>query len=333
MPDRFLQSNASGGDGHGRETRILRDRLGAHEDRLDTCGSEAVAFSSARLLVQVYNGGAMPSAAEKVYFTHPVLVIGAETEGGAGTFSVDTTTTVPVVMLGGIPSVGDYLIAYSVGGRWVAEKLGCQVKIHVTCSGTALVGDRVTITAGGPTIATGTTDGSGNVALSLPKPLTNPYLITITGNSKATFTTTQNLSCGSSYTFDVCAGSGESCTPCNIPQSDLTISWTNLLDGDGSATMTYSGGGPATWSTGCEDNGLEFSLSCTESGIELRAFFFISGVCPTGETNYCSNLRAVPLGLNLTDFTCSPFVLTFAVPAIDCPAIYSLGNTQFVITL
>jgi hypothetical protein len=237
-----------------RESRIIRDRIAAYEDILDAAGGVVAPIGSARLLVQVYNGGAMPTAAELVYFTHPVLVTGAETEGGAGTLTADTATTVPVTVLWHAPSVGDYLTAYSVGSRWISERGGSS------------------------------------------------------GGGYAT------------------------CTPCNIPQVDLTISWTNLLDGAGSTMMTYTSG-PNVWSTGCVDNGLEFSLSCTEAGIELRAFFFISGVCPTGETNYCSNLRAVPLGLNLTDFTCSPFVLTFAVPEIDCPAIYSLGNTQFVITL
>ena len=50
--------------------------------------------------MQVYNGGAMPSAPELVYFTNPVLVTGAETEGGAGTLTTDTATTVPTIVLG-----------------------------------------------------------------------------------------------------------------------------------------------------------------------------------------------------------------------------------------
>ena len=58
----------------------------------------------------------MPSSAGLWYFTHPVTAYGTETEGGTGTFTVDTATTVPVIVLGGVPSVGDYLTAYSVGG-------------------------------------------------------------------------------------------------------------------------------------------------------------------------------------------------------------------------
>ena len=107
-----------------REARILRDRIAAYEDALDASGGAAPPFESARLLVQVYNGGAMPSAPELVYFTHPVLVTGAETEGGAGTLTTDTATTVPTIVLGHVPSVGDCLTAYALGGRWVAERGG-----------------------------------------------------------------------------------------------------------------------------------------------------------------------------------------------------------------
>lgn len=107
--------------GYGGEARILRDRQAAHGAALDRQADRPQPYSSARMLVQVFDGGSMPAAAEKVYFTHPVLVTGAETEGGSGTLTVDTATTVPVVMLRQAPSVGDYLAAYAVGGRWVAE--------------------------------------------------------------------------------------------------------------------------------------------------------------------------------------------------------------------
>ena len=130
------------------------------------------------------------------------------------------------------------------------------------------------------------------------------------------------------------AGGGGSitCGPCNIPTEDLAISWTNLLTGNGSATMTYTTG-PTQWETGCVDNGVQFRLSCVSNTIQLQASFFTSGECPTGGSNYCSNLRFAPLTLDLSDSTCSPFSLTFTVTNSGCPAIYSLGNVQFVVTL
>ena len=42
----------------------------------------------------------MGSLPDLYYFTHPVLATGAETEGGAAVLTVDTATTVPVVVLG-----------------------------------------------------------------------------------------------------------------------------------------------------------------------------------------------------------------------------------------
>jgi hypothetical protein len=258
MTDRFL-SPFGRDNSHraaGREARVLRDRMGAYEDALDDDDAPSAPFASARLLVQVYDGGAMPSAVSRVYFTHPVLAAGSETEGAAATFTVDTATTVPVIVLWHVPSVGDYLMAYAVGGRWVAEK---------------------SMSSGG--------------------------------------------------------GPSTTCTPCNIPNEDLTISWVNILDGNGSATMAYTGGGGGVWQTACVDNGLQFRLICTGGGIELRAFFFVSGVCPSGESSFCSNFNASPLSLVLTSHTCSPFSFTFTVAGDECPTIYGLGNTQFVITL
>jgi hypothetical protein len=76
-----------------------------------------------------------------------------------------------------------------------------------------------------------------------------------------------------------------------------------------------------------------FRIGCNTGTIELRAIFIISGGCPDGETNFCSNLRSAPLALTLSDHTCSPFSLTYVVGESACSAFYSRGNTEFVITL
>jgi hypothetical protein len=261
QPPRFLTTRPpagrlGSGDLYRRETRIMRDRMAAHQDRLDAAANPAGAFTSARQLVQVYNGGSMPNAVPRVFLTHPVILTGSETEGSSGGFSVDTSTTVPVVVIGStVPSIGDYLTAYAVGDRWVAER------------------------------------GSG-----------------------------------SGFGF-------LSCSPCGIPLTDLTLSWTNISTGNGSTTLFYPGGvGPWT-SSGCPDNGLEFSLACTTGTIELKAFYFVSGSCPTGTTDYCSNLRSSPRLLDLIASTCSPFSLTFQVNSPDCPTLFGFGNSYFVVTL
>jgi hypothetical protein len=254
MVDRAL-STRQNADKLGRgqsEARILRYRITAHEDALDLLGAQDLA-GTPRLLVQVYNGGSMPNAVPRVYFTHPVLAYGTETEGGSYTLSADTATTIPVIVLNKVPSVGDYLTAYSVGGRWVSEE---------------------------------TNGGS----------------------------------------------SGIPCSPCSLPTSNLTVSWTNPILGNGSATMTYTAS-PESWTTGCCDGGIYFQLFCTGSSIELRAYFFTSGSCPTGTTSYCSNLGSAPLQLTLSNHTCSPLSLTFTVNGTDCPTLFSDGNTRFTVTV
>jgi len=122
MADRFLSPPFRGGHGAGRsESRILRDRQTAASRAADNALGRQPPYASARQLVQVFNGGSMGAAADLYYFTHPVLATGAETEGAAATLTTDTETTIPVVFLGGAPSVGDYATAYAVGGRWCAE--------------------------------------------------------------------------------------------------------------------------------------------------------------------------------------------------------------------
>jgi PEGA domain len=121
-----------------------------------------------------------------------------------------------------------------------------------------------------------------------------------------------------------------SCVPCNIPKADLTIAWTNVLTGNGSATLKFDG--VATWASGCVDNGLQFKLVCGGGGIELRAYFFIDGICPTGQSGYCTNVGGPNLSLVLSSSTCSPFSLTFQCTELGCPSIYAAGNTQFVVS-
>lgn len=254
MPRPLSPHEPRTGAGTARETRILRDRQAAYDRAADNAQSNLPPFGSARMLVKVFDGGSIPTTTPRVYFTHPVLVTGSEAEGSTGTLTVDTATTVPVVVLGTTaPVAGDYLTAYAASNRWIAER-----------------------------------GGSGG-------------------------------------------GGSTNCSPCDIPNEDLTISWTNIITGDGSATMTYTPG-PSLWRTGCVDEELMFQLQCA-GGFELRAIFFIEGECPTGTESYCSNLRTAPLVLTLESYTCTPFNATFSVSGTDCPTLFGDGNIQFFISI
>ena len=63
------------------------------------------------------------------------------------------------------------------------------------------------------------------------------------------------------------------CWPCSLPKRDLTVSWTNVLNGNGSVRFVYQP--PGVWSTGCT-NGVLFTLTCG-GGLKGSA-----AVCPSG---------------------------------------------------
>jgi hypothetical protein len=109
-------------DDHAQhESRILRAR---HQDLEDLVGRIVPRRSEGTptCLVQIYDGGAMPTSPDHYFYGHPVQLGGEETEGGAWTLTVDAANTYVVDVLHNAPSVGDVLMAYAIGGRWVAER-------------------------------------------------------------------------------------------------------------------------------------------------------------------------------------------------------------------
>jgi hypothetical protein len=240
------------GDG-GHATRCLRDRHTA----LVRSADRAIASHGAvtpRRLVQILDGGSMPSSPDHFFLAYPVELDGAEAEGGYGSPVVDSSQTIVVDVLGSVPSSGDILSAYMVGGRWVAERTGSSTTGSLTCS------------------------------------------------------------------------------PCPIPKQNLTLSWINVLRGNGSTTLTYTPS-PPSWASACS-NGLQYILHCTGGQIEFQVTYWVTGLCPgPGTTQYCSNLRPAPLGLSIYSYSCSPFSMTFRLTSSSCPTITSSGYTQFTITL
>jgi hypothetical protein len=106
--------------GSGQAARILRERAAALSELLDR-SAPAPPAGNARLAVQIFDGGSMPTTAEKYFLGHPVTFTAPSCEGCGDAGTVDTDTSVPVLVLRGVPKVGDILVAYGVGGRWVAE--------------------------------------------------------------------------------------------------------------------------------------------------------------------------------------------------------------------
>jgi len=126
------------------------------------------------------------------------------------------------------------------------------------------------------------------------------------------------------------------CLPCPIPKQNLTISWVNPFFGNGSDTLVY---GNNVWQTGCSGGGgnqLIFLLQCYGGDvpiqIQLQVIYFVSGSCPTGQRNFCSNIGSVGR-ITLSKYDCSSFMIVFTVNTRDCPDIAGSGYTSFIITL
>jgi hypothetical protein len=153
--------------------RIQRLRHQDLSDLVDRAIPELVA-GTARQLVCVYNGGSMPNEPDRFYLANPAYLNGAEAEGGSSGPSVDTSQTIVVDVLGKAPMAGDYLTAYAVGGRWVAELTSTQhgkgCIQFLGCNGQPLQGVIITIydhqggtELAGPLVS----DGSGKICPEL----------------------------------------------------------------------------------------------------------------------------------------------------------------------
>jgi hypothetical protein len=121
------------------------------------------------MLVQVYDGGNMPTGPDKVYLTHPAKVVMAIEEGAELTISADESRSIPVVFVRGTPQVGDVVTAHNQGGVWLAEVGGCPFTIQVRDNLVMPIADaRVRVYDSGGTLRfDGLTDSSGDVAPTL----------------------------------------------------------------------------------------------------------------------------------------------------------------------
>ena len=95
-----------------------------HQDLVDDLdrAADTTTPTPGACLVQTFTQTTYPTAAAAYYACHPVTLGGAETEGGAGTTAVDTTTTVMVWNSGGsVPPTGTMAIVESTTGRLVMQ--------------------------------------------------------------------------------------------------------------------------------------------------------------------------------------------------------------------
>lgn len=213
------------------ESRIIRDRADDFAAAADRAAGGYGALAAPRRLVQVYDGGNMPTAPDHVFLGRPVEIDGAETEGGAGTPSVDGSSSIPFVALWHAPSVGDLLVVTSVGGRWVAERAGAaqSTKVCVTaCGSLPVFGAVVTVLSGSTAVATCTTGAAGCCTV----PVSGTYTLQVSVSGSVVYSASRDLT----GTVSVALGSNSGLVCCGgyaIPRV-LT-----LTDAAGSLTFVY----------------------------------------------------------------------------------------------
>ncbi len=132
------------------DSRLERLRHGQLAIKVENLPS--VSSSTARFLGVVYDGGHIPTSGGRFFLTHPAQINDTEDEADEPTISVDTSQTQSVLLINYSAKVGDLLLAYSVGGRFVAEGytpaepctgcLGCPITICILgCVSPAMPGD------------------------------------------------------------------------------------------------------------------------------------------------------------------------------------------------
>lgn len=233
QPDFDSPNSARGrGGATARDARVLRDRQESLRAAMDRA-APMPGLAAARRLVSVYNGGSMPTQPDHVFLTHPVELDGAEAEGGLSSPDVNTSTTIPVVVLRDVPQVGDLLIASAVGGRWVAERAGgVQTTICITACSPAIpvYGAVVTILSGSNTITSGTTGTGGCVTL----PISGSHTVQVQVGGTQVYSGLQSLRAGGTTTIGLSTNSGLVCCGGNAIPQNLT-----LTDAAGSLQFSY----------------------------------------------------------------------------------------------
>lgn len=130
--------------------------------------------------------------------------------------------------------------------------------------------------------------------------------------------------CSSKENFTNCGG-------CDIPDSNLTVTWHNGVTGDGSAPLVFNG--INSWKSACSGGGFNqriFSVGCNSGAVEFRVTSFISGTCPDGITVFCSTFGGT---LTRTSLTCgSGFLMEVSVNDHSCPDLFENGYTGFTIS-
>lgn len=241
--------------------RTLRRRIDVVEQAQDL---ERIKVGSGRVLVEVINGGHIPSTVPNQFMVLPVRISDQIEEGLAPTLTSGEAPFICTVLGPKIPGVGDKLVAHQIGGRWVSGNSGgCGTMcIRVEAASPYAPGTPVSCVPvsvsdiHGDPVGNCTTNADGECCITITSPGT--YTVNYPGG-----TATQILDCGPSVTTTVqitppgSAGGtlcrvagGHFCCP--TPETPITFTFTGALNctvmqTSCAAVPIYSAAGMVSW--------------------------------------------------------------------------------------
>lgn len=119
-------------------------------------------------------------------------------------------------------------------------------------------------------------------------------------------------------------GSSVVCGTCAIPAPNLTVFWTNILTGNGSATLVWNG--VSKWQSACIASSYIYDLACV-SGVLTFSVSNCSGVL------ICDTAHANPNRINTVSLTCgASFDWKMSISSASCSTLAMNGFTNYEVT-
>ncbi|WP_435021284.1 hypothetical protein TA3x_002293 [Tundrisphaera sp. TA3] len=100
------------------EATRLRSRDPAPQESA-IAGGRAAASASPLIVAQTKALTTYPTAAQRFFACRPIMVLGAEVEGGLGTITADSATVLALNLGAGIPPSGTNVVLSYCANRWV----------------------------------------------------------------------------------------------------------------------------------------------------------------------------------------------------------------------
>jgi hypothetical protein len=120
------------------------------------------------------------------------------------------------------------------------------------------------------------------------------------------------------------------CGACQIPERNLTLSWTNPISGPGSTTLNFQS--CILWNTPCVNQN-QYKLECAGGVLKFTVTYQLSGACPGGLQSTCVTSGTAGHKLDPGTPACGAgFLWAITVNGTDCPALFTSGFTSFTIS-